>query len=485
MKLKKSEQQRLELMKAVALEVSDKEEAVLKGGTALLLTRGLDRFSEDLDFDLPKGTSADFRRHIMKAAQGLNLDVDHINIKKDTDTTKRYMVHFPPGSPNENYPLRIECSMRGDTDKEDIETVHGIKTYTVSRIAALKTEAFVKRNKARDTYDIAFLTERYPDQIREETWERIKKHVAEKGIGDLCGVFEEEQKKDRLLSKFDATEIVLKLDENIRRHEELSHSGERSFEREQERSIPTSADPRPAPEGPNMAEVQSAESKASLIEGMRKSADGNTLFAGRDIDYTEEGYVAAATQVKYEAQRARTADNEIKSGGSEPQIGDRVTFQARGSEVKLTGSVVAKDDRTVTLRCGRRDIPTVRDKGGYTPTPPLPKEHTKEFAKEQAQKLVGEKGRVFFARQQGAWKGEIIGKTPTFAIQKVNGETAVLHRLKDLDSKEKDSRGLLKEGAEVSIVKDANGVSITPWEKERGEREKVRERQKSRGGQSR
>jgi hypothetical protein len=241
--------------------------------------------------------------------------------------------------------------------------------------------------------------------------------------------------------------------------------------------------------GPNMAEVQAAESKASLIQGLDKSADGLSRVEGRDIGYTEENYVIAANEVKYEAQRARTADGETKGKALEnPQVGQRVTFHPHGGNEKnnLTGKVVASDEQTVTLKCGSKKIPAIREKGDFFEAPPLKREQTKTFAQTQARNLMGENSNIFFAQDTGVFKGEIIGKTPTYAIQKVNSETAVLHRLKDLESvQDKDSQGLIREGQEVSIVKDEAGVSITPWSKEREDREKVRERQKSRGAQSR
>jgi hypothetical protein len=247
-----------------------------------------------------------------------------------------------------------------------------------------------------------------------------------------------------------------------------------------------------------MAEVQAAESKASLIQGLDKSADGLSRVEGRDIGYTEESYVMAANDVKYEAQRARTADGEIKGKeGLEgprplknPQVGQRVTFLPHGAHQKnektgLTGKVITSDERTVTLQCGNKKIPTVRGKGDFFEAPPLKREQTKAFAQNQARKLMGENSNIFFARDKGSYKGEIIGKTPTYAIQKVNSETAVLHRLKDLETaRDNNSQELIREGQEVGIVKDEAGVSITPWSRER-EREKVRERQKSRGAQSR
>ena len=59
------------------------------------------------------------------------------------------------------------------------------------------------------------------------------------------------------------------------------------------------------------------------------------------------------------------------------------------------------------------------------------------------------------------YSGKIIGKTSTFAIQKINDNMAVLHRLKDLESKEKDAQGLIKEGEELTIVREGTTVSLS------------------------
>jgi hypothetical protein len=249
----------------------------------------------------------------------------------------------------------------------------------------------------------------------------------------------------------------------------------------------------PQQQGPNMTEVQEAEMKASIIQGLIKSADGLSHVEGKDIGQAEEEYVVAAGQVRYEAQRARTADSEIKGRGDEsaqtlkePHIGQRVSFHPHGSsKTKLIGSVIKTDERTVTLKCGSKKIPAIREKGNFFEAPPLKREQTKEFAKNQACQLMGSNANVFFAQDKGIYKGGIIGMTPTYAIQKVNGETAILHRLKDLQSQDKNAHGLVRESNEVSIVKDENGVSVAPRDKEREEKVKTRELQKSRGSQSR
>jgi hypothetical protein len=255
-----------------------------------------------------------------------------------------------------------------------------------------------------------------------------------------------------------------------------------------------------------MAEVQSAEMKASVIQWLDKSADGNTRIEGQDIGYEEEGYVAAANEVKYEAQRARSTDGERRIQEAErreesitPKIGQRVTFHPHNTKAKLTGKVVDMDDETVTLQSGRAVIPAIRNGGVFTAAREPEQSHTKEHAREQAQKHVGEQGKVFLAKGSDVtYKGVIVEKTPAFAIQKVNAETAILHRLKDLETKEKDGHGvpvqenedfhLIQEGKEVSITKEGpekGGVTIRPWDRAREEKQRIRELERSRGSQSR
>ena len=236
-------------------------------------------------------------------------------------------------------------------------------------------------------------------------------------------------------------------------------------------------------ESPNMAEVQAAESKASLVHSLDKSADGMSAVEGKDIGYIEEGYMAAANEVKYEAQEARTANIEAQA----LKVGQRVTFQAkdRGSSVKLTGIVEQVGTASVTLKCGSMSIPVTKESGVFSLASSASKEHTQEFAKEHALQTLGAGGKVLLARHKGTYSGKIIGKTSTFAIQKINDNTAVLHRLKDLESKEKDAQGLIKEGEELTIVREGTTVSLSRLESGARDNDKVRTQQKTRGGLSR
>ena len=69
-----------------------------------------------------------------------------------------------------------------------------------------------------------------------------------------------------------------------------------------------------------------------------------------------------------EAEENRVAKLEEKLnslGRTEPEVGQRVTFQAHSSNVKLTGNIVATDEKTVTMQCGRKEIHVLREKGNF------------------------------------------------------------------------------------------------------------------------
>ena len=129
--------------------------------------------------------------------------------------------------------------------------------------------------------------------------------------------------------------------------------------------------------------------------------------------------------------------------------------------MKLTGIVEQVGTTSITLRCGIMSIPVAKESGVFSLASSASKEHTQEFAKEHALQALGAGGKVLLARHKGTYSGKIIGKTSTFAIQKINDNTAVLHRLKDLESKEKDAQGLIKEGEELTIVREGTTVSLS------------------------
>jgi antirestriction protein ArdC len=149
----------------------------------------------------------------------------------------------------------------------------------------------------------------------------------------------------------------------------------------------------------------------------------------------------------------------------EPEVGQRVTFQPHAGTTALTGIVKETNEREVILQCGRTTIPALREKGTFAEAPELAPTHTKEYAKEQAQKHVGEKGNVFIAKNEDAiYHGTIVEVTPAYAIQKVR-EDAILHRLKDLGQ----DQSLISVGQDVSITKGGKGEVLVETNKDQAQ----------------
>lgn len=153
--LPQAEVSHVEIMRAIAQDFKDLP-MVLKGGTALLLCYGLDRFSEDLDFDAPKKFSVTNR--IERVLSRFTRDFD-IKIVKDTETVQRLKVHYRKETVDRL--LKIETSFRQNPQPETVVVQDGIQTYRVSSLIDQKMAALVGRTKARDLYDVAYLARTY------------------------------------------------------------------------------------------------------------------------------------------------------------------------------------------------------------------------------------------------------------------------------------------------------------------------------------
>lgn len=187
------QQQHVELMRSIAQSITANtgDSFVLKGGTALLLAYGLPRYSEDLDFD-GKRLSVDLKPSIHAGAASVGAEIEQLTTKKNTDTTRRHMLHQQNGTAG---PLKIEVSYRqaDHLDEADITTIDGIRVYTPEKLAEQKIAALADRTAARDIFDVAFLLERYPTAIRDEDLDRIEEVIDRLGLDDLERIMQHDQ----------------------------------------------------------------------------------------------------------------------------------------------------------------------------------------------------------------------------------------------------------------------------------------------------
>lgn len=168
-----NQRQRVALMDAVVRECAESP-LVLKGGTALLLAHGVDRYSEAIDFDAPVAINLEAR--IKRAAQHVGAQVEGIRVRKNTATTRRYLVDFTQGGQADT--LNIEMSLRDKAiDEQAVVNRAGLRVYGVETLIEQKIDALEHRTRARDLYDLAFLMTHHAERFTPAQLERLTTQV--------------------------------------------------------------------------------------------------------------------------------------------------------------------------------------------------------------------------------------------------------------------------------------------------------------------
>lgn len=208
---------------------------VLKGGTALMMCYGLDRFSEDIDLDCAHSKAiADIAKDFCED-KGFNL-----RIAKDTDTVKRYMIDYGGEKDGEIKKLKVEVSYRRKSISEkECTNINGISVYTLDTIGTMKANAYSSRDKLRDLYDITFIGNNYWDKLSEATKNIIKSCIEYKGIEQFDYLVSQQEDElidpDKLANDFLA--LYDKLDLLITDEERAAISENKNVEVIQERNM--------------------------------------------------------------------------------------------------------------------------------------------------------------------------------------------------------------------------------------------------------
>ena len=152
------------------------EDAVFKGGTCLKYLYGLNRFSEDLDFNLPI-KSETFQKQVKKTLKEIDLTGINTYFLKEETFKEAYTceigVHGPlyKGTEQTRNRIRIDAGKRTGTiqppkwrliPSEYPETTEHflIKTMDEEEMLVEKIISLMKRSKGRDLYDTWFLLEK-------------------------------------------------------------------------------------------------------------------------------------------------------------------------------------------------------------------------------------------------------------------------------------------------------------------------------------
>ena len=154
--------------------LNDKTDSfILKGGTALAKCYNLNRFSEDIDLDARK---ENIIHHVQSFCKQHNYSV---RVAKDTAIVKRCLVNYG----NHEKPLKIEVSYRNKSISTDtIKNINGIQVYSIDKLAQMKCNAYNARDKIRDLFDLAFITNNYYNDLSEATLSIISDALQYKGL---------------------------------------------------------------------------------------------------------------------------------------------------------------------------------------------------------------------------------------------------------------------------------------------------------------
>ncbi len=173
---------------------------ILKGGTALLACYGLDRFSEDIDLD---GKSYNIGEYIAAFCEEKNYQ---FRIAKDTDTVKRFMIHYG----NDSKPLKVEISFRKkNIAPEETTKINGVNVYRINRLCMMKINAYMGRDKLRDLYDVSFISNNYFDELEPATRALLQNALMYKGVEHFDYIVS--QQKDELIDENRLAESFLEM----------------------------------------------------------------------------------------------------------------------------------------------------------------------------------------------------------------------------------------------------------------------------------
>jgi predicted nucleotidyltransferase component of viral defense system len=153
------------------------------GGTNLRLVKGIDRFSEDLDFDCKNLSEEEFvgmSGDVLVFLQRNGFKVEARDKDKSRLTAFRRSLHFPEllfelglsGHKDERFMLKIESQDQGIPYEPTLGFIKGCGLFfsfpvpSDGVLCAMKIAAMLNRGKGRDYYDVMFLLAQTPPDYR-------------------------------------------------------------------------------------------------------------------------------------------------------------------------------------------------------------------------------------------------------------------------------------------------------------------------------
>lgn len=196
--LEKCQEERIALMQSILPYFGDN--FILKGGSALILYYGLNRYSRDLYFDSISNTM----NFINRLKTHKDFKKWEISIKKNTPVVFRAMINYGAKSHLGDYPLKVEVSNRNkillQNNTLKYHKDNGVNIYDTGELIKMKVAAFSGRDKIRDFYDLGFLVEKYEKFFNKDLLFAIHEKISYFGIEELDLLLKDEIEKHHLVT---------------------------------------------------------------------------------------------------------------------------------------------------------------------------------------------------------------------------------------------------------------------------------------------
>jgi Uncharacterized conserved protein len=146
---------------------------VLKGGTALMICYGLDRFSEEIEMDGVQGNISGI------IVDFCNNEGYSYSIVKDTDIAKSYVIDYG----DTERPVKVEVFFRRKSiDPDEVDRIQGISVYKVEYICIMKVNAYNRNHKIRDLYDLMYICNNFWEQLSADVKSAVREAFSYKNI---------------------------------------------------------------------------------------------------------------------------------------------------------------------------------------------------------------------------------------------------------------------------------------------------------------
>jgi hypothetical protein len=209
----KWQEEQIRIHKAILFQMAKaiatiKKHYVLKGGTALMFGRGLNRFSTDLDYDTSKKLAME--GIIKETFHKISTDILDLKRIKDIGVNQKFVIRYRTPTGFQEV-VKIETRILPEIDMSKTETTpDGLLIYNTTHQLRQKIfTANARGNRApRDLFDIDFLASKFPEAALNNAEELIK---FGEDITRLQHIYKDAWKKDDILSQHSIANTILRI----------------------------------------------------------------------------------------------------------------------------------------------------------------------------------------------------------------------------------------------------------------------------------